>query len=1158
MEGEVEISTKVEPMQVAEESANSEISTLDDATDFPTNEQAENEDTSADGLENQSNMVVAKCEMASTSADKDCNNHRTEKADLDNVIVKNQTNTEKPERIEDMTGVVDDRQSNNDRTEIREISNENHSGETIVIADDLQQVHAIVAKVEPGWDDNDNNDNVDTYVNDDDNVPVIPSGDTANSSDSGPTIVSTDVLQQVHAIVVKVDPGRNDNDDTNVNDDDYVVPSGDAVNSREAGREANDASIDVNQLISVSQLLQTASDTAAGIINLRTESGETITIQLSRDQHLPTGHSEESNCENFAPMIVDDQELPTPTTSSHESADEKVIHVDCYSERNPPGVFGDLQQVMDECFDTTTDAGDIPQPKIVTNPFRDGAEAIASKRAKRKPIVKPDLTNPISLSDDTLVIVKGKKCFLRRDPVSGDMVAYPAKQEVLPGQKKRGRPRKSYRPPNVYSTLAMKQAEPVKDENSAAEGLLELSNIGPDGLRRSGRPRKKAKIFDEYELGKVASDESDNGEIGGDDNVAEDALEHNDREWSAEVEDLDPNHEQALDDREDRMLETGEYVDVAAVKRGPGRPRIHPVRPPLPAVKRGRGRPRQTPADEELCNPMPAYVIPSTGGGKTVILAPQGLKTTVLPTLTPTEPGQTTFVVVTPEGTHREISINVAGLVKEVKPPIPGSKIADETIDEMAKLSEESAKFEVEGQEEKQFEIEIITVNSMQLQQNILPVLTNAQGDKVQPTMIQLPKTMMSVLMPQNTPVRLGLKANEDYLNKLRCRLCDFQAFFNHQYQDHLFKNHSSHLIKCRCCSFLTFDKESLTSHFLEAHPRNICHICHFTADYAYVIKRHMMRHDEKGCVCSVCGKRYKDTYILKMHYKMVHLPAEVLFECNVCGKKFTRKAHLKRHLRIHAPLKPFKCNICDYRGCEKSDLTKHMLVHEAPQHVCEVCGKPFRHIKNKELHVKRHKGQRDFKCGLCEFYGYTFTDIRKHIERIHSESRVLDLVCDRCGNIFKSEEGMKEHGCDMNLVDFSSSDTAFQNVASQQIIMQGDNVVMTDETCIALDDGRVIDATELARLAASEGGNLLEGVEYQLAANQIVSQELHETNTDQLQTELIDSATDNATIVETIAAVADVNTDSRVESEQSERIKTESGDSLQGRIKQEAQPVVE
>ena len=57
-----------------------------------------------------------------------------------------------------------------------------------------------------------------------------------------------------------------------------------------------------------------------------------------------------------------------------------------------------------------------------------------------------------------------------------------------------------------------------------------------------------------------------------------------------------------------------------------------------------------------------------------------------------------------------------------------------------------------------------------------------------------------------------------------------------------------------------------------------------------------------------------QDQYVLKMHIKMVHMPAEVLFECMICSKKFTRKAHLKRHLRIHDPEKPFKCPHCIYR----------------------------------------------------------------------------------------------------------------------------------------------------------------------------------------------------------------------------------------------------
>ena len=46
--------------------------------------------------------------------------------------------------------------------------------------------------------------------------------------------------------------------------------------------------------------------------------------------------------------------------------------------------------------------------------------------------------------------------------------------------------------------------------------------------------------------------------------------------------------------------------------------------------------------------------------------------------------------------------------------------------------------------------------------------------------------------------------------------------------------------------------------HFQKMHPRCICDVCDFMAEHAYVIKRHMMRHNADGCRCDICGKVYK------------------------------------------------------------------------------------------------------------------------------------------------------------------------------------------------------------------------------------------------------------------------------------------------------------
>ena len=45
-----------------------------------------------------------------------------------------------------------------------------------------------------------------------------------------------------------------------------------------------------------------------------------------------------------------------------------------------------------------------------------------------------------------------------------------------------------------------------------------------------------------------------------------------------------------------------------------------------------------------------------------------------------------------------------------------------------------------------------------------------------------------------------------------------------------------------------------------------------------------------------------------------------------------------------------------------------------------------------------RHRGQRDYKCGVCDFYGYTFTEIRKHIERRHSGDKLQRSYTCACG----------------------------------------------------------------------------------------------------------------------------------------------------------------
>ncbi|XP_069101398.1 uncharacterized protein [Argopecten irradians] len=554
-----------------------------------------------------------------------------------------------------------------------------------------------------------------------------------------------------------------------------------------------------------------------------------------------------------------------------------------------------------------------------------------------------DLSKPIAVTDSTEVMINGKKCILMANPTTGELCAYP----VLPppGKKRRGRPRKEHRTETQLdssrSALAPIQAAPAqdKDQNSAAEGLLELGNTDPDGVRRSGRVRKQASSLNDYEVLELSSDSGGEGEE---------------------------------NETKRRKIDDKNYVPLT------------PYLVPNTGVKRGRGRPRRypPPGQTNTNTQIPAVIIPGANG-QTIMMAPiQGLsnlqafqeQVKALPNL-----------VARPEDTadeengSQEVTLNESDLSLDTE---------ESTLADVAASAEAAS-------------VNLATPTSEASSK------TGGAETSDQQTIIQIPENMLSMFLPKKDPVKIGLKASESDLEKMKCSKCDFQAYYLQQYQTHI-ASHTDDVHKCKCCNYVTFDMNDLLSHFKENHPRCICTECDFMAEHAYIIKRHMMRHSANGCTCDLCGRVYKDHYILKMHIKMVHMPAEVLFECTVCSKKFTRKAHLKRHLRIHEPEKPFKCPHCDYRGCERSDISKHLLIHEEPKHVCEVCNKAFRHMKNKELHLKRHNGQRDYKCGVCDFYGYTFTDIRKHIERKHAD--IKTLVCDKCGSAFKSESFLREH----------------------------------------------------------------------------------------------------------------------------------------------------
>lgn len=772
-----------------------------------------------------------------------------------------------------------------------------------------------------------------------------------------------------------------------------------------------------------------------------------------------------------------------------------------------------------------------PQSKQKVQP-----EVEDQQQQQQQQTVVIDVSSPIELCQNALIVVNGQRCVLQQDASTGQVLAYPIREP----KRKRGRPRKVVPPPTEEVPPAASAEEASVTELAAAEeeedgdkGMVEI--VTEDGalVRRSRRRRKVARTMKDYHLSEGSGSEPEpepdpeprrrgrppknyheedpfwkrtNGRRRPRLRKRDGASQSNPMQaflvqmadgqtlmmqipaasipTGMDLHQVAQNIATSLNAAAAQQAMSGGCLTAEGAAASPvlvalqsaisdeAQPPPQPPPQPQPPAppKRRPGRPRKRP----LTPPPPPLLPQPEITGESSVTAITGCPTDV-PTDPPTDPptdamkdclvdGATGGLTDAPMDVSEEslaggLTLGVTNISTEALQETPaddGSRdgaatrsvaavVAQSLEDAVAQvlgpaagpLSEGLELASVQPVEESILPNEIDDATVIPLPEKLVTIHPNTDDA----TVVPVSEKLVTLLLP-----KLGGSAEEQ--QQLQCPACEFQAGYVQQLQEHLLGSHADSVVRCRRCPHVCLSRDTLIVHYRTQHPRCICPYCDHIAEQAYAIRRHMARHTQPGaCTCPVCNKRYKDPYILKMHLKMVHMPAEVLFECSLCGKKFNRKAHLKRHARTHNPNKPLKCPRCDYRGCERSDITKHMLIHEEPKHVCNICNRSFRHAKNKELHLKRHKGQKDYKCGVCDFYGYTFTDIRKHIERRHADPHTI--LCDRCGQAFKSQALLKEHQmsaqCEVYLIEQEL--TEYEETAPECLLTTADESEPTDET---------------------------------------------------------------------------------------------------------------